>query len=298
LTGTAERCSARSLALEEPQVGTASTVRNWILLEQAGPWGTHALTESRLPPELGEELRRRSHEFGVRVVLIRRHGRSTTPGAQSFVCHSGPDAPWLELARLERPSRVLDLDFGRLAQGRPLGLEPVEGPLFVVCTHGRRDPCCAERGRPLAAALAPSFGERVWESSHIGGDRFAGNLVCFPHGAYFGRVAARDALGVAGAYQEGRIDLPHYRGRSCYEFAVQAAEIFLRNETGRLGIDELRLVGRGWRDGVVTARFSTPSDETLSVRLRVSSAEHARPLTCKTRRASHPPRFELVDILT
>jgi hypothetical protein len=32
--------------------------------------------------------------------------------------------------------------------------QPYDGPLYLVCTHGRHDRCCALRGRPVAKALA------------------------------------------------------------------------------------------------------------------------------------------------
>ena len=46
-------------------------------------------------------------------------------------------------------------------------------PLLLVCTHGRRDACCAQFGRPTAMALARRYGTAVWETTHVGGDRFA-----------------------------------------------------------------------------------------------------------------------------
>src|SRR5439155_1304750 len=154
-------------------------------------------------------------------------------------------------------------------------------PLFLVCTHGRRDPCCSEKGRPLARALTRAFGDRAWETSHIGGDRFAGNLVCFPHGMYFGRLGPEAAVNAAGAYRDGRIDLPHYRGRSCYDFVVQAAETFLRTRTGLAGVDDLRLIDTRRQDhGTVVATFTVPRGAIHEVAVRRKPAEVARRLAC------------------
>ncbi|MDP9392751.1 MAG: hypothetical protein M3Q27_00150 [Actinomycetota bacterium] len=49
--------------------------------------------------------------------------------------------------------------------------------------------CCAVSGRPLAAALTAAYGDRVWECTHLGGDRFAGNVAVLPHGYLYGRVS-------------------------------------------------------------------------------------------------------------
>src|SRR5690606_7696048 len=109
---------------------------------------------------------------------------------------------------------VLDLDLAALGAGRSPGLTRVDDSLFCVCTHGRHDACCAERGRPVAAALEAAHPEQTWEVSHIGGDRFAANMVVLPHGLYYGRLDAVSALGVAGTHLAGGLDLDHLRGRS------------------------------------------------------------------------------------
>jgi hypothetical protein len=120
--------------------------------------------------------------------------------------------------------------------------DPLEHPLFLVCTHGKHDPCCARKGRPLFEALAEQLDpEWVWQVTHIGGDRFAGNLVCLPHGLYYGRVAREDAVGVLDEHFNGRVSLAHYRGRSSWPFAAQAADRSIREAKGLLGIDDLHL---------------------------------------------------------
>ncbi len=68
---------------------------------------------------------------------------------------------------------------------------PLADPILLVCTNGKRDACCALRGRALMTALAADHAERTWECTHLGGHRFAGNLVCLPHGIVYGRVPSR-----------------------------------------------------------------------------------------------------------
>ena len=93
---------------------------------------------------------------------------------------------------------VHDLDVEALGAGRSPGLTPHAGPGLRVCTHGRHDTCCAERGRPVAAALAAAHPELTWEVSHIGGDRFAANALVLPHGLYYGRLDADSVVGRGG----------------------------------------------------------------------------------------------------
>jgi hypothetical protein len=292
-----ERCSTRSLALGESMTGTASTVANWIMLEHPGPWGRDALATSRFPDDVRRRLRGLAATLGVRIVLIRRYGRhAAAQGIDCYFARTGPEKPWLEHARLESAASLFELDLSPLRRGeRPGGSEAEGDPLFLACTHGRRDPCCSEKGRPLARALARDFGDRAWETSHIGGDRFAGNLVCFPHGMYFGRLGPEAGVIAAKTYRDGRIDLSHYRGRSCFGFAVQAAEAFLRTRTGVAGVDDVRLVGtRRSEHGVVEATFSVPGGTTHRVTVRRQPADVARRLTCHGTEPVRPPTYALV----
>ncbi len=273
--------------------GTASTVRSWLLLEHPGPWGVDAFVDARLPRGFGAELLARCRAAGVRPLLIRRVGPPTTSGA-CFVMRSGPEPPWIEATTVERVDRALELDLDALGRGERLGLEPYADPLFLVCTHGRHDPCCAERGRPLALTLAADFAEQTWECSHIGGDRFAGNVVVFPHGMYFGRVDVKDGPRVAADYVAGRIDLGHYRGRSCHPMPVQAAEHALRVKRGIDGVEDVELEGvqRSGNEISVTFRVGF---ERVAVRLAVERAE-PRLLTCRSSAEEHPPAYRVLGI--
>lgn len=278
--------------------GTASTVRSWLLLEDPGPWGRDALRDARLPERIGLELRRRCRAAGVRPLLIRRPAptATATPEAVScFAIRSGPEPPWIERIRLDGIADALELDLQALGRGVRLGLEPYEGTLFLVCTHGRRDACCAERGRPLARALAASFPDQTWESSHVGGDRFAGNVVAFPHGLYLGRVRPEQAADVARTCADGRVPLAHLRGRSCYPMPVQAAEHALRSREELEGVDDVELLRAERRDDVSTVTFRTPAG-TFAVAIHIEASEPAL-LTCKSRDEEAAPSYRVVSVV-
>jgi hypothetical protein len=276
-------------------IGTASVVTNWILLEQPGPWGYDATIESRIPRQVAREIRSRARSLRIRVVLIRRHGRSTPERRLCYFAHTGIARQRLERLELTDVGDLLDVDWTPLRAGEPVVGAEHPQPLFLVCTNGARDRCCAEKGRAVASALTASVGDRAWECSHIGGDRFAGNLVCFPHGVYYGRVAPAQASGLAARYGQGLLDLDHYRGRSCYDFATQAAEAFLRSERGLPAIAEVGLVGRTVRDGRVDAEFDAPGGR---VRVSVAARQTGEPrrLTCQSTDESRPPEYELLAL--
>lgn len=291
-------CSAISLAMAEPLQATASQVRNWLLVEHPGAWGPAALGESGLPEHVSAGLARlgRRHEF--RVLLVRRPERPGDASRRCFVAHSGRRNHWIEERVLADVDELLDVDFAGLGDGEPVGFGALRtGPLYLVCTNGRHDPCCANLGRPVARALRRRDPGSVWESSHYGGDRFAGNLVCLPHGLYFGRLSPEDAVRVADGYEHGVLDLDHYRGRAGQPFALQAAEFFVRRQHGLLGIDDLRATSLQRRaEGVVEVALDGPDGTAFDVRVRVESAAEPRRLSCRGSADERPPTYALVDL--
>ena len=291
-------CATLSRALSEPLHGTASRVRGWVLLEQPGPWGREAVTESRLDPDLGRALDRAAAAAHLRLLLIRRPGRGASQPHACFVAHTSRGRRWLERRRLDDPAELLELDMAAVVAGERPGFgEEVAEPLYLVCTNGRHDRCCATYGRPLALALAAGHGELIWESSHVGGDRFAGNLVCLPDGHYFGRVGPADADRVVGLHRKGSIDLAHWRGCCTDPPVVQAAEWFARRRTGLLGVGDLDLLGRERLEGGVEAvRFGRPGGATLRVLLRPTRSAAPRPLTDHSARPEVPVGFELLEL--
>ena len=288
------RCAASSDERGDGLAGTASTVRAFLLIEEPGPWGNDALRDARLPDQLGPEIKRRCDQARVRPLLVRRPRQSpaeSVPGRRVYAAYADPSSPWLEAGVVEDLHEVLDLDLAGLRAGRSVGLQRREEPLFCVCTHGKHDTCCAERGRPAAAALALAHPEETWEVSHIGGDRFSGNLVVLPHGLYHGRVDARSALEIAGAHHAGELVLDHLRGRSGLAMAVQFAEIALRRELGATRDDVVRFRSRTVDGSTTEARFAVGA-AAYAVTVNTRHEAPAR-LTCSAQRDNPVPVHEL-----
>ncbi len=290
------RCAVASGLRGDALAGTASTVRAFLLVEFSGAWGADALRDARLHVATKRVLRSAA-SHGVRVNLIRRHRPAARePGTRVFAAYAGSGGPWLETAVLASPDEVADLDLAALGAGRPTGLLPSTEPVFGVCTHGRHDACCAELGRPIANALHEAQPDPTWEISHIGGDRFAGNLLVLPHGLYYGRLDPLTAIAVAAGHRAGHLDLDHLRGRSSYPMAVQAAEIALRRQLGETRVDAVRLVGRR-RDGDTwDVRFEVGVEPwQVVVRTTVDDPDRHR-LTCTAESVSGIPRHHVLAL--
>lgn len=277
-------------------MATASRVRRWLLVEQPGPWGREALTESRLDTAIAQTLRSRARRDGVRVVLIRRPGWEESDGQRVYLVRSDRTHRWIVRRDLDEPGALLSIDLAVLAADEPPpGSTVVRDTVRLVCTNGKHDPCCADFGRPVVRGLRDAGVGEVWESSHVGGDRFAANLVLLPTGVYYGRVPPDDAARLVEDHDRGLLHLDHYRGRSCYQPMTQAAEIFLRRELDERRVDALSLRSVT-NDDQDTSTVSFRRDDEL-FELRVARergpAEH---LTCSDHGLSHPWQYRLLGL--
>lgn len=289
------RCSAQARERGDELAGTASTFRSFLLVENAGPWGVDALLDSRLPDGVGRRLGQACASLGIRPLLVRSGERTPAGGPRVYAAHCDPAGPWLAGTRLDSYLDLADLDLAALAAGRRPDWEPVDGPLFAVCTHGRHDACCAERGRPVAAALRRTGEAGCWEVSHIGGDRFAGNALVLPHGLYYGGLDEANVHDVVAATRRGEVHLDLLRGRSSYPMPVQYAEVALRRHLGELRVDALRLAGRR-REGARTTATFAHGDGAWRVCVRTEHAEPAR-LTCSALRDNPRPVHVVEEIV-
>jgi hypothetical protein len=221
-------------------------MKSWLLIEYPGPWAADAL-EQALDEAFSPERRQRLEALraeGLRPLLIRQPGRHLREphlaGRRVFVGGNGPGGRWMESFRIDDLHELASLDFDAIVSGRGGIGEPVAGPMFLVCTHGTKDMCCALRGRPLAASLGADYPGHAWEVSHVGGDRWAGNLLVVPDGYLHGQLDPAEADAVARAACRGEVEPEHLRGRTGAGTQwAQYAEIAVRKHTGLRGLDDV-----------------------------------------------------------
>jgi hypothetical protein len=225
-------------------VGTAFPAARLLLVEQPGPWGERGLRDSRFGAA-ALRVEQAANAAGLRVQAIRRPGRTprgTAPRWAIVDTRDGRES--LHWGTFEDPAELAELPFDA-----PPGPPDIE-PLYLVCAHSKHDTCCALRGRPVAAALAALRPGRVWETSHVGGDRFAANVLVLPTGLLYGRVlpfaaqefiAAAEAGEVIGALLRGRVGLPA-PAQAALAFAHEHLAVRRRRD---LQVDSVTPIQRG-----------------------------------------------------
>ena len=285
-------CSASSARLGEPLAGTAPVVAagRWLAIEQPGPWGARALTESHFPRELGRALSGKADAAGARIALIRRPGQHAEhdPAAprRVFLADTRPGRGALWSWSTHDPATLLDLDFD--APGKPLH---EAGPLLLICTNSKRDTCCALSWRALAGWLTEDSentaadADSIWESDHLGGHRFAPTAVVLPTGYVYGRLDGPAARGILRAAAAGRVVGQLCRGRSTWSRPGQAAELALRDQLREYAADAVTVLGERRLDASEGAdrrhevRLSADGDRFRAV-LAESEAAEPRPESC------------------
>lgn len=285
-------CSAFSDRLGEPLAGTAPVATTWLAIEQPGPWGAKALTQSHLDHFVGTELGRQAEGTGLRIALIRRVGHHALVDEDAprrvLICNTRPGAAALRSFTVSDPRDLLDLDLWALASGRLDVGEPHTNPAILVCTNGKRDRCCAELGRSLALDLVEAAesdagalaGADIWETDHLGGHRFAPTAVILPTGYVYGRLDAAAATAAVDATARGQVSIEQSRGRSTWSRPGQAADLALRAELQEFGADavhvvtERRVDDEHWSVDLVVDKL------TYRALVEQSAAQESRPESC------------------
>lgn len=267
-------CSDVRAQTNEALAGTAPHARLWVLLEQPGPWGRDALTESHLPADVGRALAALAKSHPVRVGLIRSVGAHAdiSRGARTLLlARTDSGASWIaarSVADVSSLPALLDVEELLGATNAPPNLPgeqlPAPANALLVCTNAKRDQCCAVLGRPMAASMATASDARtqVWETSHTGGHRFAPTFVSLPDGYLYG-----------GADAESR-SLDACRGRSSLPPAGQAAELAVLRHLGASTPRPLEVEGLGDQ-----AHLVTDGDDSFPVTVTRESGPD-RPESC------------------
>ena len=274
-TGSTPWCAALARALDEPLAGTAPVAARWVCLEHRGTWPSD-ITAHR--DDAVRAFLDRVTAAGWRPLLVRRAGRRPTDGpTRVFLADTGPAGSRVTMLRVVDPAELAGLALP--GPGEPLPGAVVTDPMLMVCTHGRRDRCCAVDGRALVRAVLGARETDVWECTHLGGHRFAPTALVLPTGYVYGRLDVTGAVAALKAAAAGEVEAAGCRGRSTWTAPGQVAELAVRAATGLRDADALR----------VEPPVSDPEDRVVvaardgrrwEVTVRTTASPGNRPVSC------------------
>jgi hypothetical protein len=297
-------CSERSRRRGEGTFGSVGRRDVALLIEYPWPFGKSWVGCDRLPEAFMERLleeQRRTRETGVglrlSVAMLRQRSRPSSGGTAFWIALPDACDPVLYEFRLHSYQELIAFDIPGVVARAPVYDRYIRTePLFIACTNGRKDPCCARYGMRAYNALVQQVGHLAWQSTHVGGCRFAGNVACFPHGIYYGHVDPDDVAPIIEEYRQRRLYLEKYRGRLGLSLEADVAEYFLRLQTGVRELAQFRLVDvqheteERWR-----ARFaSRTTGELHRVEVNRTRANYEDYLSCQAIETRRPPCYHLV----
>jgi hypothetical protein len=330
VTSPAPLCADGARARQDDLVGTAAPARRWLLIEHPGPWAVDALGGSGIEAEVQDRLRRAAAGAGARILLVRRPGRGPAREVRRWAivdadADADADAEGDTDADPEaHPDAAAEADAADAIFGPPAahwgswrsgadllscvaGLEDGPGkrprtttnePLLLVCAHGRHDTCCAVRGRPVAARLAERWPVGTWECSHVGGDRFAANLLVLPGGACYGNLDPDNVVEVVQSHLEDRVSVEHLRGVSTQPPVGQAAVAAVLRRFGPAGLSQVavrRIQQQGEESWSVVLAGSGPLPRAVEATVVRSRLAPAR-LTCRASGPTSAYRYDVPDL--
>ncbi len=268
-------CRAESIDAGEPVAGSAATHTDvWIALEHDRPWAAKVASQPDLPAAVTERLMSLQSDIeGARVQLVRGNAEVVRPDRVTLLLGvSSLSTPTVVRLTLASADALLDLDIPAMVAALREGTMPAESeaitkPLVLVCTNGKRDRCCAKWGLPVYAALAERSEVECWQTTHLGGHRFAPTLLTLPDGLCYGRLTMDDLDPLVAAVVAGRVFEPErtLRGRTCLSAAGQAAEVAWRVGAGALEVAALASVDEAHDDDRVQVTLTDREGSTHAV---------------------------------
>lgn len=243
MANTKTFCAQVSRETQEPFIGTATITRLWLLIEYTGAWEARAIDHSTLPEQVKAWINGyRKTYSGFRPMFIRQHHRPL----QEITCFVGVAQEQRQVVyrfTLQNYKELTNLDLDALVSGNPIyDCYIYSKELYFVCTDGKHDMCCAKFGRPIYNELVKYVGNQAWQCSHLGGDKFAANILYLPLSIYYGRMTVEDIKAMLACHHQRQLYLEKCRGRTCYEHVNQAAEHYLHTYTGNYSFYAFNLV--------------------------------------------------------
>lgn len=244
--------------------GSAVHVDMWLLLEYPRPWKPKALQDNDLPDAVNVHMdaltqQALAHGVRLRIQFIKQASSADIKYPRAFLADGREARISLQQTELPSYSEFGNFSLDEIMLGQLPDGHAVEEEIFLVCTNGQRDLCCARFGLPLYEALAFEHAQRVWQTTHVGGHRFAPNLLCLPSGLLYGHVMPDIAQDIVAQHEQGEIALPNLRGRSASPPAKQAAEYFVRERTadtkGALHLDMTGECSFAWHTQVARGQI-------------------------------------------
>ena len=224
-------CSLMTRQIGEPLAGTAPFAKHFVLITWPKKYWQYEALESKggFPEGLKEWMMTQSEISGkVTIRLVSRKGINN----ESTDIYIYPEKMHYSNVLPEEISGVLKSHFLDVCNPEN-SAKKIEKDHILVCTHGRHDKCCAKFGSQLAENLRDHLKDQqdnieVFDSSHLGGHRFAPTMIDFPSGRAYGHLTTEEIPDYFESRKHGLVYGKAYRGAVFLSELVQVAEAYVQ----------------------------------------------------------------------
>ena len=283
-TSTAVRqqmCSVFSTANNEDPGGSASWWDRCLVFELPKPWASEVAQSRHFPSSVTEALDRATAlGRGAKLQCVAPDLEYTAQGCARVMLFSRPQEQFSTYRKDD--FQVPSNEVGALVNALLVQPENIERfdryrqdtsgvRDILVCTHGSQDCCCATFGYPayqvLRHQVAPQLGGslRVWRVSHLGGHRFAPNIMDMPEGRNWVRMGQDDLAGLVLRNRPVSDFRQFYRGWAGLQSSqeqVAEREAFMRE-------------GWDWTTFQISSRLEEPTDDGRDAQVRIEFTNQA-----------------------
>ena len=216
-------CSGFSLEQSESITGTAPSWDRIVVFTLGSPWSSKIELSRYFPENVRLLMDNKDAMERLRIQCIVPDDRYVKPGFSKLLYYqkstnegyfNGYNKSEFDVPIHDLNLMIPDLINGNLSKAL-LPSDSETRDLFI-CTHGSRDACCASFGfviyEKLRKMLLDNSRIRVWRVSHLGGHRFAPNMLDMPQGRMWARLTENEAFKVVESTMDLAIINKCYRG--------------------------------------------------------------------------------------
>ena len=225
-------CSVLTKQSGEPLAGTATFAKHFVFISWPKKYWQYEALEAKggFPQGLKKWMKEQSKVNGKISIRLASRAGLTDDKVDIFIypekcCYSN-------VFPHEIPA-VLESHFqdGKTSSSSAVKIEQEQ---IFICTHGRHDKCCAKFGQELADKMRYHVSRQktavdVWESSHLGGHRFAPTMIDFPAGRAYGQLSPDEITKFLECRKVGQVYGSAYRGSVFLSDLEQVAEAHIQH---------------------------------------------------------------------
>jgi len=288
-------CSQLSIESSEQLFATSPVVHYWYLLEFNEQWEEDAFNNSRLSKDIKKKITElTSHKPYSRLQLIKKTKRDRN-NLKLFIAITKENQKELYSIDIADYEEILNLNPYNLFDSANQQTQQI----ILVCTHNSYDKCCGKYGKEVYKYL--SIKEKdfdIWQTTHLGGHRFAANILMLPEGLYFGRVNSESFIHIKNEYSNNKIYLDSLRGKCYYKKEIQASEYYLRSKLEFYGLNNIKLVSSFNKNSNITVTVfeNTLDQKQYTIVLEKNQRALENFASCKDKNKKFLPQFNLLEI--